>query len=54
MDDDKQKKDKKPAERGGVRRPASKPITKHPREAGDPDSPSGPDFGQSVEQGGVD
>jgi hypothetical protein len=54
MDDDKQKKDKKPAEKGGVRRPESKPTLKHPREAGDSDATPGPDFGQSVEQGGVD
>jgi len=53
MDDDK-RKDKKPRDTGGVRRPATKPVINNPKQAGDADSPSLPDFGQSIEAGGVD
>ncbi len=53
MGDDDKKKPKKP-DTGGVRRPASGPTINNPKQAGDADSPSLPDFGQSVEAGGVD
>lgn len=53
MTDDKRQA-KKPVETDGVRRPATKPVLKNPKQAGDPDSPALPDFGQSVEAGGVD
>ncbi len=54
MDDDDKRKGKKTKDTGGVKRPASGPILTNPKQAGDPDSPSLPDFGQSVEAGGVD
>lgn len=52
MDDDKRKK--KAPKTDGVRRPETRPLTTNPKQAGDADSPNLPDFGQSVEAGGVD
>jgi hypothetical protein len=49
----KQKK-KQPRGSGGVHRPDNKPVLDHPDKPGVPRSPSGPDFGQSIEAGGMD
>lgn len=54
MVDDDKPKEKKPGGTGGVRRPATRPVINNPKQAGDADSPLLPDFGQSVEAGGVD
>ncbi len=47
-------KEKPSPEKGGVSNPATKPALEHPRKPGDPITPSGPAFEQSVEQGGMD
>ena len=50
----KQKKHKKADQKGGAQRPQTKPLLNHPDKPGEPSSPSGPDFGQSIEVGGMD
>ena len=53
-----QKKDQTPGSgspQGGQPKAPRKPLLKHPLKPGDtPSEDSGPGFGQSVEQGGVD
>jgi len=41
-------------QKGGVSHPQTGPVLNHPDKPGEPKSPSGPDFGQSIEAGGMD
>ena len=48
------KKNKKRQEKGAVQARETKPLVNHPNKPGEAPSPSGPDFGQSIEAGGMD
>ena len=50
----KHKKNRNPRQKGGVPQPQPRPVLNHPDKPGEPRSPSGPDFGQSIEAGGMD